>query len=380
MKQLIPMLVATLLFGLLSCTTRKDIDVADSKEQGPALIKHARGLEIIQHENWTEVTVKQPWRGAQTPLRYALVESEADGSKIPAGYITVKIPLQKAAATSTTHLPHFEGLNISNRLKGFANSDYIYSPLFREKLNKNELVEIGDGTGVNYETSLSLQPDAIFTFSMGNDRTVSERLEQAGIPQLYNADYLETTPLGRAEWIKFTAAFFGKLEAADSIFSGIENNYLQLKEKAAQANTRPTVLTGVVYGETWFLPGGKNYGAIFFEDAGGHYLWRENNENGWLELSFESVYEKAASADYWIGTATFKSIEEMIAQEKRYELFAPVQAGTVYNYDRQVNSKGGNNYLEEGYSRPDLVLADLLYILHPEALPGHSFYFYRKLP
>ncbi len=374
-----PLYLVLLVVCFAACSKKKAVNNI-SNDNAASLVKYATGLAIVPHNGWTEVVVKQPWQGAREEIKYALVEETGATVTIPAGYKTVKVPLQKVAATSTTHLPHFENLAVADRLKGFANADYVYSPFFREKLNNNSLIEIGDGTGINFETCLNLQPEAVFTFSMGNDRTISQRLEQAGIAQLYNADYLETTPLGRAEWIKFTAAFFGKLEAADSVFSSIEENYLQLKQKGAAAESKPTVLTGVVYGETWFLPGGSNYGAVFFEDAGGEYLWNDSEENGWLELSFESVYEKAADADYWIGTASFGTKAEMVAQENRYDMFRPIVTDKVYNYDNQVNSKGGNNYLEEGYSRPDLVLADLLYILHPEQLPGHKLYFYRKLP
>lgn len=364
---------------LLGCSGRRSQEVV-SGSSGKDEITYARGLSIVRHAGWTEVVVKQPWKGAREQRRYALIEDQEKAASVPVGFTQLNVPLESVAATSTTHLPHFELLQLAPRLKGFANATYIYSPYFRGALSSGQLLEIGDGTAVNYEKALSLAPQAIFTFSMGNDRSVSDRLEDAGIHQLYNADYLETNPLGRAEWIKFTAAFFGKLKEADSVFSKIEQRYLELKAQAEAADYRPSVMTGVVYGETWFLPGGNNYGAAFFKDAGGKYLWEDSDENGWLELSFESVYEIAASAEFWIGTASFSTVADLLTQEKRYELFTPVKTGNVYNYDRQLNPAGGNNYLEEGYSRPDLVLADLIHILHPELLPTHQLYFYRKLP
>ena len=362
-----------------SCQQKKAETVADNPTQ-PSYIKYASGLAITQHADWTEVVVEQPWKGAGKAIKYALVDKKKDTDAAFDGYKVVKVPLSKVAATSTTHLPHFSALGETSSLKGFANADYVYSQVFRERIASDELVEIGDGAGVNFESCLNLKPEALFTFSMGNDRSTDERLELAGIQMLYNADYLETTPLGRAEWIKFTAAFFNKLDDADSIFNVIEQNYLELRAKALKAEAKPTVLTGVVYGDTWFLPGGKNYGAAFFEDAGGSYLWKETEENGWLELSFESVFEKGLKADYWIGVASFSTLQEMKAQESRYGLFSAWKNSAVYNYDNQLNEKGGNNYLEEGYSRPDIVLADLIHIMHPELLPDHKLYFYRKLP
>ncbi|MEQ8532276.1 MAG: ABC transporter substrate-binding protein [Imperialibacter sp.] len=374
------LLFISFLAGLtFSCQQKKTETAADNPTQ-LSYIKYASGLVITQHSGWTEVVVKQPWKGTGKAIKYALVDKEVNAGAPFDGYKIVEVPLSKAAATSTTHLPHFSAIGEETSLKGFANADYVYSKVFRSRLESGELVEIGDGAGVNFESCLNLKPEALFTFSMGNDRSTDERLELAGIDMLYNADYLETTPLGRAEWIKFTAAFFDKLDEADSIFSVIEKNYLELKAEAQKAEAKPTVLTGVVYGETWFLPGGKNYGAAFFEDAGGSYLWKETDENGWLELSFESVFEKGLKADYWIGVASFTTLQEMKAQESRYGLFSAWKNGAVYNYDNQLNKKGGNNYLEEGYSRPDIVLADLIHIMHPGLLPDHKLYFYRKLP
>lgn len=375
-SQLLLLLCAQL---LLSCSSGP-ANLQSDNDSEKSLIKYASGLAIVRHTSWTEIVVKRPWQGAASPIKYALVSAGTPRSDIPDGHQIIEVPVTKVASTSTTHLPHFEAIGEVASLKGFANGSYVYSRVIRERLDAGSIMEIGNGNGVNLESCLSLKPEVLFTFSMGNDLSSNQRLGRSGIELLYNADYLESTPLGRAEWLKFTAAFFNKLDVADSVFSAIEHNYLTLKAKAQATQTRPAVLTGVVYGDTWFLPGGKNYGATFFEDAGGRYLWSENDENGWLELSFESVYEKASLADLWIGVASFTSLEEMTHQESRYKLFGPWKSGEVYNYDQQVATTGGNNYLEEGYSRPDLVLADLIRIIHPEALPGHSLYFYRKLP
>ncbi len=376
-KLLIGLPFLLLLIG--SCESKK-ADAVTGPEASVSSIRYATGLDITAHVGWTEVTVKQPWKGATRPIKYALVDRNSNLEADMGAYQVIQVPLRKVAATSTTHLPHFLSLGETESLKGFANADYIYDHDILEMIEKGTLKEIGDGNSINFESCLALRPEAVFSFSMGGDRSTDERLMQAGIGLLYNADYLETSPLGRAEWIKFTAAFFGKLDLADSIFSAIEQNYLRLKETAQGATATPTVLTGVVYGDTWFMPGGKNYGTAFFQDAGGDYLWKENDENGWLELSFESVFEKALKAEYWIGVASFASLNEMKIQESRYALFDAWKTGQVYNYDNQLSEKGGNNYLEEGYSRPDIVLADLIQIMHPELLPDRKLYFYRKLP
>ncbi|HNT51545.1 MAG TPA: vitamin B12-transporter protein BtuF, partial [Cyclobacteriaceae bacterium] len=144
-------------------------------------------------------------------------------------------------------------------------------------------------------------------------------------------------------------------------------------------NSRPTVLSGIVYGDTWFMPGGKNYAAKLLTDAGTQYLWSNTNTNGFLELSFEAVYEKAKDADLWIGVGSFTSLSEIESTETRYAMFKPFQSRAVYSYNARKGAKGGNEFLELGYLRPDLILKDLVKIAHPSLLPRHDLYFHRKL-
>jgi iron complex transport system substrate-binding protein len=142
---------------------------------------------------------------------------------------------------------------------------------------------------------------------------------------------------------------------------------------------RPGIFTGVVYGDTWFMPGGQHYGTRFFNDAGGKYIWSDNESENILQLSFESVYEKAAYADFWIGTATYNSLEEIEHADSRYTDFKAFKTGNIYNYSARVNDKGGNAYFELGYARPDIILKDLAKIFHPDEMNDHQFYFYKKL-
>ena len=146
-----------------------------------------------------------------------------------------------------------------------------------------------------------------------------------------NAEYLEKYPLGRAEWIKFVALFFEKEKEADSVFAVIEKDYLATMQLAVAAVQKPTVLSGIVYGDAWFMPAGKNYAAHLLNDAGLDYMWKETDSNGFLELSFESVYAKAKDADLWIGVGSFSSLGEIKATEPRYGLFKPFSQKQVYS-------------------------------------------------
>jgi iron complex transport system substrate-binding protein len=232
---------------------------------------------------------------------------------------------------------------------------------------------------MNIELLYSLHPELVMGYTMSNDLGQLKKIQELGIPVVINAEYIEKHPLGRAEWIKFVALFFNKENEADSVFNGIEKEYLTTLELAKQVNYKPTVLSGIVYGDAWFMPAGKNYAARFFNDAAMDYLWKETDSNGYLELSFESVYAKAKEADLWIGVGSFNSLKEIQATESRYGLFKPFQQKQVYSYNARTGAKGGSEFLELGYLRPDLILKDLVKIAHPELLTDYQLFFYKKL-
>ena len=219
----------------------------------------------------------------------------------------------------------------------------------------------------------------VMGYTMSSDYGQFKKIEDLHVPVVLNAEYLEKHPLGRAEWIKFMALFFNKEKEADSVFVVIEKEYLKTKALADQAQTKPTVLSGIVYGDAWFLPGGQNYAAKLLRDAGYHYLWDDDSTNGFLELSFESVYEKAHDADFWIGVGSFSSLKEIENADHRYPRFKPFQQKQVYTSNARKGSKGGSEFLELGYLRPDIILKDLVKIAHPELLTEHELYFHTQL-
>ncbi len=345
--------IITLAFGC-SKTPNQKKDVEES-----STLVYAEKFEILENE----VIVNEPWPGAERPKRY-----------------TTKMAPKKVICTSTTHLPFIEMLGKENTLIGFPGTQYISSQKIRKLVENEEIIDVGRDGSLNLEIILGLKPDLVFAFDMGNESSSLDKLKESGIQVVYNADYLETSALGRAEWIKFFGSFYNEDQRADSIFRKIESNYIHLKKLTENVEARPTILSGVVYGDTWFLPGGKNWSAQFFNDAGGEYFLHDNNKTGWLELSFEYVFEKAHHSDYWIGVASFNTKQELQNQDNRYGQFQAFQNDRVYNYNKQVASSGGYDIFESGYARPDKVLKDLIYILHPEIIPDHKSYYFQRLP
>jgi iron complex transport system substrate-binding protein len=325
-------------------------------------ISYASKFYFEKSDTSKYLVISEPWPGATLKKKYKLDK-----------------PLSRVVCTSTSHLPFIELLGMEETVVGFPNIDYVSSEVFRKRAEDDLLKDLGADGNINLEMLLSLNPDAVIAFDMGGEANSLDKIESSGIPVIYNSDFLEKTPLGRAEWIKFFGALFNKQSMADSIFRFIEAEYKELSEIGENFSEKPSVISGVVYGDTWFLPGGQNWSSVFFENAGAKYLYNQDTTTGWLELSFESVFEMGYKADYWIGTSSLNSKSDMLGQDGRYGSFEAFKNDRVYNYSKRIGPNGGYDFFESGYSRPDLILGDLIKILHPKSLPGYETIYFQKL-
>ena len=164
------------------------------------------------------------------------------------------------------------------------------------------------------------------------------------------------------------------------IINSIAQQYNSTLEIVSKSATNPTVMSGIVYGDSWFVPGGKNYASRILKDAGYNYLWQQDTSSAFLPLSFETVFNQANQADFWIGVGSFKTLAELAGSDSRYEAFMPFKQHTIYSYDKRRGAEGGSEFLELGYLRPDLILKDLVKIGHPNLLPDHELFFHFQLP
>jgi iron complex transport system substrate-binding protein len=370
-------LVVIIGWVLVDCTAKK-VSSENGHERLP--IKYARGFTIQKLSNGNKlVEVSYPYQGAKSGYKYLLVQKGLPVPDHDQDVAVIPIPIESIVCTSTTHVPLLDYLNETDKLMGFPTPDYISSEKMRKRIDAGKVKDLDVDKKMNVEELYLLKPDLVMGYTMASDLGPLKKVRELGIPVVINAEYLERHPLGRAEWIKFMALFFNKERAADSVFNAIEKEYLATQEVAMKASLRPTVLSGVVYGDAWFMPGGKNYAATLLSDAGCDYLWNDSESNGFLEISFESVFAKAKEADLWIGVGSFKTLGEMESAEKRYVLFRAFKDKTIYTYNTRVGAKGGSEFLELGYLRPDLILKDLVKIAHPELLPQYETYFYSKL-
>lgn len=344
------------------------------------IISHAKGFTVTYFPGYKLVTVPQPWKNANRDYQYVLIQKGTEAPKEYPDAKIVEIPIESLVSTSTTHIPLLEMLGVHQKLTGFSNTDFISSPTVRKIIDDGKIKNFGQDRGTNLEILADLEPDIFMTFGSEANAGLFSRIESMGIPVVINADYLETSSLGRAEWIKFASLFFNKEREADSIFNEIEENYLKLQEIVTQNNDKPSVYSGIVYGDIWYMPAGESWAAELFDHAGSNYVWKDSPGQGSLELSFEHVFEKAHDADFWIGVASFASLEEIEKADNRYSNFKAFKTGNVYSYNARMGEKGGNEYMESGYARPDIILADIIKILYPQLLPEHELYYYQKLP
>ncbi len=342
-------------------------------------IQYAQGFEIKAFEGYKSITLKSPWPGTEKTFKYALVEKGAALPTDKSFDAVVEVPLKRIVVTSTTHIPSLEMLGESEALVGFPSLDYISSEKTRQRISDGKITELGKNEDINTEILIDLAPDAVIGFAIDGNNSTFATIEKTGIPVLYNSDWTETSPLGKAEWIKFFGLLFNKEKEADSIFKTIETEYISAKKMASEAKEIPSVISGAMYKDVWYMPQGGSWGAQFIADANGNYLWKDSKGTGSLSLNLESVLEKGHDAEVWIGPGQFTTLDEIKNASKAYTQFKAFKTGRVYSYSMKKGATGGVLYFELAPNRPDLVLKDLIAILHPDLFQSHELYFFNKL-
>lgn len=344
---------------------------------------YAEGFQINKIQpGLTEIIISSPWTTAKEPVKYALVSSEVSREvklNNPAYDAVITTPVKQLVVTSTTHIPALEALDALEVLVGFPGTNFISSPKARKNVDQGLIKDIGVNEALNSEMVLELNPDLIIGFSINQENKGYKVFERAGIPVLYNADWMEQHPLGKAEWIKIFGELLEKRAKADSIYNTIVSEYNRVRKLAQKASSSPTVLSGAMYRDQWYLPAGESWAAKFLEDANADYLWKETEGTGSLSLSFENVLAKGSRAEIWLGASQFTSYREMLALNEHYNQFRAFREKKVYTFSKTLGEKGGVLFYELAPNRPDLVLKDMIHILHPELLPQYEPVFYKPL-
>ncbi len=369
------MLLTTALL-LLSGSGCKGNDTAGNGEvRGDTLTSHADLLTMVDCGDYILADVKNPWDTAVSLATYALVPRDGDTPALPQGIKVIPTPVKSALVYSSVHAGVFKELGEIGSVTGVADASYYKIPEIKKGLIDGSVTDVGSSMSPNAEAIASLSPEVMLVSPFEN--AGHGIIEKLGIPILECADYMEATPLGRAEWIKLIGALTGNLKGADSIFNVTATlyNHLALQGKAAQS--KPKVIVEQVTDGVWYLPGGNSYQARMLADAGGTYPWSDDKSAGSIQLSAEAVLDKGEDADYWfIKSYGYDLSLEMLA--KNHQLnprFKAFKDGNVYYCDTRSST-----LYEEFPFHPDRLLREYILMLHPGLLKDDGqLKYYRQI-
>jgi iron complex transport system substrate-binding protein len=375
------------IFEICSCspkqenTNKKDTQLADNKQViSKTPLKYAVGFEVQYFENYKIATTKN----TSQKRTYILVK---EGQKAPKDYPNAEIihlPVKNIVALSTKYAAFLDLLEETDKISGFSGAKYLSNPELVKRFETGNLQEVGlqNTMGLNLELILDLNPQIMMAYTMDMDGTaVFSKLKEAGISTVLFSEHLETHPLGQAEWLKFVALFFDKEEEAERIFTNIEQDYQAIKTltENQKEGDKKTVFINIPYKDIWYMPSAKSFIAQYIKDAGGKYLWDTDSSTTVLNLNFESVFDKAKNADYWLNVSNLQTKEQVLGLNENFSNFNAFQEGNMFAYTKRSSDKGSNDYFETGVVRPDLILRDLVQILQPDLLVNDSLFFYQKI-
>jgi iron complex transport system substrate-binding protein len=365
---------------LILCGCKQTIGENKTKISAVAnSVKYAKGLELYKFKGFTIMKVTKPWPEATKEFTYILKEKDGIVPDSLKQFSIIPIPIQSVVVTSTTHIPALEMLGVENTLIGFPSTNFISSSKTRKRIDNGKVREVGINESLNTEVLIDIKPDAIVTFGINNNNPTIDNLKKSGLIVLINGDWTEQSPLGKAEWIKFFGALYNLNSKANSIFTSIETNYNNALALTKKTTFKPTVLSGAMYQDQWYVPQGQSWVSLFLKDAKANYLWSETRGFGSLILPFEKVFEKGENAEFWIAPGDFSSLKQMSESNTHYTVFSSFKNKKVYSYAVNKGPKGGIVYFELASARPDLVLKDMIKIFHPELLPNYNSFFFKKL-
>jgi iron complex transport system substrate-binding protein len=368
-------LLLLILVIVVSCTNTiryKDTDKGGlnkaDKNTTTNKIKYAQGFSIEEYNSYTFIVVFNPWKKTDTLATYLLLKDSI--GTVPTGCkadFTIHVPVKNITSLSSTYLGMLNILGEGKLVTAATEAHMIYDSVLYNRYLKGTLLNLGESIQLNVESIIGNSPALVMKYLYGGKDAVDDRIIAAGIPIAFNLEYIEATPLGRAEWLKYTAAFVNKSALADSIFNKTINSYLALTKLTKNVIEKPTILDGSCYKGVWYEAGGRSFPAQLYKDAGADYYWKNDSSVGTIPLSLEIILDKQVNADYWIGPS-IGSRCELLAIESRCSLLKSFRNYNVYQFGKRINPNGGLDYYESGVMHPDILLKDLIWVFHRELL------------
>lgn len=340
-------------------------------------MKYSSLLQIVKHADYTVVTIRNPWDTLKVLHTYLLADREKPlPEHLPEGTV-VRTPLQKSVIYSSVHCSLWSELDELKGIGGVCGLEYIKLPQIQEGCRNGSIVNVGNSMNPDIECIIDLRPDAILLSPFENSGGYG-RVGKLNIPIIECADYMETSALGRAEWMRLYGLLLGKEAQADSLFAGIEKEYLTLTQQVKSQNLkRPTVISEMKNSSAWYIPGGNSTMGHLYQDAGADYVFASLSNSGSVPLAFETVFDRGGNADIWLikynqpQDKTYSELERDYAPYARFKAFQ----------DRKVYGCNTNHvpFYEESPFHPELLLKDLIKIFHPELLPDYDLKYFSNL-
>ena len=339
-------------------------------------LQYASNLAIVHEDGYTAVTLRDPWDSTRVRRSYLLVDRDkALPDNLPEGTV-IRVPVQRAVIYTTVHAAMADQLGCLDHVVGICDKQYITSEAVLSRISDGRIADLGPSTAPDIEKIIDLGADVIIASPFENSGYGAA--EKTGVPIVEAADYMEDHPLGRSEWLRFYGLLFGRNEEAMAAFKATEERYNHLKALAATAAERPTVLLEKKYGPSWPVPSGDCYIGVIHRDAGADYIFADISGRGNVaQLSYETVYDKAADCDLWLFKYNAASDYTYASLRLEYEPYANFTAWR----DRKIYACNSAycSYYDDITFHPDWLLEDLIHIYHPELLPDYEPRYYKPL-
>ena len=342
-------------------------------------LKYSSLLTIVEHDGYVVADIKNPWKPGKMLHRYYLVPRTSDIKPQPSDITdgtVIEIPVQRAAVFTTVHCALLTELGVGSHIVGVADSKYIKVPYIQQQIKAGHIVDCGNGLNPIVEKIMDVKPDVIMLSPFENSGGYG-KTEEIGIPLIECAEYMETSPLARAEWMRFYGLLFGAGDKADALFHNVDSSYVALKQQAAQAGKGRSVIVDKVVGSVWYMPGGRSTIGQMLQDAGGQYPWATDNQSGSLSLPFETVLERGGESDVWMLRYSSDhdwDYKELLSGHRGYSQLKAFRQHEVYGCNVEQS-----HFYEDTPFHPDRLLCDFLQILHPDIIGLPPLRYYKKL-
>ncbi len=328
-----------------------------------------------------KLVITNPWQNSRgIELVYYLVPYDKPLPDTLSEENVIRVPVKRIICMSTTHVAMLRALGVADAIVGISGTDLLYDTLLREEVRNGMLPDVGYESNLDRELVVSLKPDLLMAYNIGAPSEYMRKLEAMGVKVMYNADYLEQHPLARCGWIRVFGALTGHEGMADSLLGAVTSRYRELAAKVRNtASVRPDVLLGAPWEDSWYVSPSNSYIGRLINDAGGHYLFYDLAAPNSVPYSVEAVFRRAADADVWINPGAAGTLAEIEAADRRLARLPVYREGNVWNNRKRMTTTGGNDYWESAVVHPDILLKDLVSIMHPDLLPGYVPFYYKRL-